>query len=158
MIISRTPFRISFFGGGTDYPVWYQENSGAVLGVIGGNDHLNHILRLFAVGSAHIEDRVDRVLGSEVPALMTARPSTSGGGFLVILCGDHHSVPEVVALALAHPGGHPGVVETPVCDQPAVELRGLESVTSVGVGDPTRSALMRSHQGVIDRVQITTGN
>jgi len=32
MIISRTPFRISFFGGGTDYPVWYRENCGAVLG------------------------------------------------------------------------------------------------------------------------------
>lgn len=31
MIISRTPFRISFFGGGTDYPVWYNENNGAVL-------------------------------------------------------------------------------------------------------------------------------
>jgi len=31
MIISRTPFRISFFGGGTDYPVWYRENDGAVL-------------------------------------------------------------------------------------------------------------------------------
>lgn len=32
MIISRTPFRISFFGGGTDYPVWYQDNGGSVLG------------------------------------------------------------------------------------------------------------------------------
>jgi D-glycero-alpha-D-manno-heptose-7-phosphate kinase len=32
MIISRTPYRISFFGGGTDYPIWYKENSGAVLG------------------------------------------------------------------------------------------------------------------------------
>jgi len=31
MIISRTPFRISFFGGGTDYPVWYRANCGAVL-------------------------------------------------------------------------------------------------------------------------------
>lgn len=31
MIITRTPFRISFFGGGTDYPVWYRENPGAVL-------------------------------------------------------------------------------------------------------------------------------
>ncbi len=31
MVISRTPFRISFFGGGTDYPVWYKENLGAVL-------------------------------------------------------------------------------------------------------------------------------
>jgi D-glycero-alpha-D-manno-heptose-7-phosphate kinase len=31
MIISRTPFRISFFGGGTDYPDWYREHGGAVL-------------------------------------------------------------------------------------------------------------------------------
>lgn len=31
MIISKTPFRISFFGGGTDYPVWYRENGGQVL-------------------------------------------------------------------------------------------------------------------------------
>ena len=31
MIISRTPFRISFFGGGTDYPRWFEENKGAVL-------------------------------------------------------------------------------------------------------------------------------
>lgn len=31
MIISRTPFRISFFGGGTDYPSWYREHGGAVL-------------------------------------------------------------------------------------------------------------------------------
>lgn len=31
MIISRTPFRISFFGGGTDYPVWYRSHGGAVL-------------------------------------------------------------------------------------------------------------------------------
>lgn len=31
MIITRTPFRISFFGGGTDFPAWYQEHGGAVL-------------------------------------------------------------------------------------------------------------------------------
>ena len=31
MIISRTPFRISFFGGGTDYPAWYLQEGGAVL-------------------------------------------------------------------------------------------------------------------------------
>src|SRR5277367_381207 len=31
MIVTRTPFRISFFGGGTDYPVWYREHGGAVL-------------------------------------------------------------------------------------------------------------------------------
>ena len=31
MIISKTPFRISFFGGGTDYPAWFMENEGRVL-------------------------------------------------------------------------------------------------------------------------------
>ena len=31
MIITRTPFRISFFGGGTDYPDWYLPNGGSVL-------------------------------------------------------------------------------------------------------------------------------
>lgn len=31
MIITRTPYRISFFGGGTDHPVWYEKNGGAVL-------------------------------------------------------------------------------------------------------------------------------
>lgn len=31
MIISRTPYRISFFGGGTDYPAWYRRHGGAVL-------------------------------------------------------------------------------------------------------------------------------
>lgn len=31
MIITRTPYRISFFGGGTDYPAWYREHGGAVL-------------------------------------------------------------------------------------------------------------------------------
>jgi len=32
MIISRTPFRMSLLGGGTDYPGWYRRNGGAVLG------------------------------------------------------------------------------------------------------------------------------
>lgn len=31
MIISRTPFRISFFGGGSDYPAWYRVHGGTVL-------------------------------------------------------------------------------------------------------------------------------
>jgi D-glycero-alpha-D-manno-heptose-7-phosphate kinase len=31
VIITRTPFRISFFGGGTDYPAWFREHGGAVL-------------------------------------------------------------------------------------------------------------------------------
>ena len=31
MIITRTPLRISFFGGGTDYPIYFREFGGAVL-------------------------------------------------------------------------------------------------------------------------------
>ena len=31
MIITKTPYRISFFGGGSDYPNWYKKNNGAVL-------------------------------------------------------------------------------------------------------------------------------
>jgi D-glycero-alpha-D-manno-heptose-7-phosphate kinase len=32
VIISRTPFRISLFGGGTDYPSWFRHHGGAVIG------------------------------------------------------------------------------------------------------------------------------
>jgi D-glycero-alpha-D-manno-heptose-7-phosphate kinase len=31
MIISRTPYRISFLGGGTDYPAWFRQHGGAVI-------------------------------------------------------------------------------------------------------------------------------
>ena len=31
MIISKTPYRISLFGGGTDYPSWYKNNKGEVI-------------------------------------------------------------------------------------------------------------------------------
>ncbi len=31
MVITRTPFRISFFGGGTDYPDWYLKRGGSIL-------------------------------------------------------------------------------------------------------------------------------
>ena len=31
MIITRTPLRVSFFGGGTDYPIWFKQHGGAVL-------------------------------------------------------------------------------------------------------------------------------
>lgn len=31
MIITRTPFRVSFFGGGTDYPAWYEHNGGGAV-------------------------------------------------------------------------------------------------------------------------------
>lgn len=31
MVITSTPLRVSFFGGGTDYPVWYRQHGGSVL-------------------------------------------------------------------------------------------------------------------------------
>jgi D-glycero-alpha-D-manno-heptose-7-phosphate kinase len=31
VVITRTPFRVSFFGGGTDYPAWFREHGGAVV-------------------------------------------------------------------------------------------------------------------------------
>jgi len=33
MIITRTPYRLSFFGGGTDYNPWFEEHGGTVLAV-----------------------------------------------------------------------------------------------------------------------------
>ena len=32
LFISRTPFRVSLFGGGTDYPRWFREHGGSVFG------------------------------------------------------------------------------------------------------------------------------
>jgi len=32
MILTRTPYRISLFGGGSDYPAWYRKHGGTVLG------------------------------------------------------------------------------------------------------------------------------
>ena len=31
MIITRTPYRMSFFGGGTDYPEHFRKHGGSVL-------------------------------------------------------------------------------------------------------------------------------
>ena len=31
MILTKTPYRVSFFGGGTDYPEWFNENEGSIL-------------------------------------------------------------------------------------------------------------------------------
>ena len=41
MIITRSPYRISFFGGGTDYHTWYEEHGGEVLST--SINHYNYI-------------------------------------------------------------------------------------------------------------------
>ena len=43
MIITSTPLRVSFFGGGTDYPVWYREHGGAVLSTAIDKSLLHHL-------------------------------------------------------------------------------------------------------------------
>lgn len=42
MIIARAPYRVSFFGGGTDYPAWYETHGGACFSV--AIDHYCHVL------------------------------------------------------------------------------------------------------------------
>jgi D-glycero-alpha-D-manno-heptose-7-phosphate kinase len=46
MIICQTPFRISFFGGGTDWPQFYRDHGGAVLGAT-IDQHIYHCTTLF---------------------------------------------------------------------------------------------------------------
>jgi len=41
MVISRTPYRLSFFGGGTDYNQWFEKNGGLVIAV--GLAHYCHL-------------------------------------------------------------------------------------------------------------------
>lgn len=67
MIISRTPFRISFLGGGTDLPDFYQEEEGAVLTTaidkyiyITVNDRFDESYRL-SYSKTEICDRVDQI-------------------------------------------------------------------------------------------------
>ncbi len=43
MIIIQTPLRVSFFGGGTDFPAYYLNEGGAVLSAaIDKSDFRNH--------------------------------------------------------------------------------------------------------------------
>jgi len=46
IIITKTPLRISFFGGGTDYPVWVREHGGAVLSTSINKHSYLHVQRL----------------------------------------------------------------------------------------------------------------
>lgn len=56
MIISRTPYRISFFGGGTDYPAWYRQEGGAVLSTT--IDKYCHISCRFLPPFFHVKHRI----------------------------------------------------------------------------------------------------
>lgn len=61
MIITRTPYRISFFGGGTDYHEWYQEHGGAVLSTT-----INHYCNLVCSYRPPFFENKHRVVWREV--------------------------------------------------------------------------------------------
>jgi len=48
MIITQTPFRISFFGGGTDYPDYIKKHGGAVLGTAIDHSAYLSVARFYA--------------------------------------------------------------------------------------------------------------
>ncbi len=61
MIITKTPFRISFFGGGSDYPAWYRENEGAVLA-----SSINKYCYIFGRWMPHFFECKHKIVWSEI--------------------------------------------------------------------------------------------
>ncbi len=66
MIISRTPFRMSFFGGGTDLETFFREYSGAVLSTTFDKYcyvNVRHLPRFFDYSSEFVYAKIERVTG-----------------------------------------------------------------------------------------------
>lgn len=61
MIISRTPYRISFFGGGTDYPRWYQQHGASVISTT-----INHYCYLHCRILPPFFDHKSRIVWSKI--------------------------------------------------------------------------------------------
>ncbi len=64
MIITKTPFRMSFFGGGTDMPDFYRENGGAVLSTTFDKYcyvNIRHLPRFFDYTTELVYSRIERV-------------------------------------------------------------------------------------------------
>lgn len=61
MIISRTPYRLSFFGGGTDYHTWYEKHGGCVL-----STSINHYAYITARYLPPFHPKKSRVVWSEI--------------------------------------------------------------------------------------------
>jgi D-glycero-alpha-D-manno-heptose-7-phosphate kinase len=65
MIISRTPYRISFVGGGTDYHSWYQEHGAAVLATT-----INHYCYLHCRKKPPFFNHKSRIVWSRIEEVM----------------------------------------------------------------------------------------
>ncbi len=64
MIITQTPFRMSFFGGGTDFPEFYKENGGAVISTSFDKYcyvNVRHLPRFFDYSTELSYSRIERV-------------------------------------------------------------------------------------------------
>ena len=78
MIITQTPFRMSFFGGGTDFPDFYREHGGAVISTTFDKYcyvNVRHLPRFFdySTGLSYARtERVKRVEDIEHPAIREA--------------------------------------------------------------------------------------
>ncbi len=66
MIITQTPFRMSFFGGGTDFPDFYREYGGSVLSTTFDKYcyvNVRHLPRFFDYTSEFCYSKIERVTG-----------------------------------------------------------------------------------------------
>ncbi len=64
MIITRTPYRISFFGGGTDYAPWYSKHGGAVLSTT-----INHYSYITARWLPPFHQEKSRIVWSKIESV-----------------------------------------------------------------------------------------
>lgn len=99
MIISRTPFRVSFLGGGTDLPSFWQEEEGAVLSTaidkymhITVNDRFDESFRL-SYSKTEICKSVDEIEHKIIRTVLKtyearAREKTGGRGLEILSMAD----------------------------------------------------------------------
>lgn len=68
MIITQTPFRMSFFGGGTDFPGFYKEHGGAVISTTFDKYcyvNVRHLPRFFDYSTELVYSKIERVTNIE---------------------------------------------------------------------------------------------
>ena len=68
MIITKTPFRMSFFGGGTDFPEFYKEHGGAVISTTFDKYcyvNVRHLPRFFHYSTELSYSKIERVTSVE---------------------------------------------------------------------------------------------
>jgi len=112
MIISKTPYRLSFFGGGTDYAPWYENHGGAVLSTT-----INHFAYITARWLPPFHAEKSRIVWSKIEAVQDN------------LLIEHPSVRE----ALKYLGIDGGVEISHTGDLPARSGLGSSSTFTVGL-------------------------